>query len=102
MDMFKLMKQAQEMQGKVAAAQKSLETMEVVGTSGSDMVKITMSAKMQVKQVMLSQEAMQDREILEDLLVAALSDAKQKAAKLSEEVMGKATAGLNLPPGFNI
>lgn len=101
MDMFKIMKQAQEMQARVTDAQKSLETVEVTGSSAGGMVEVRGNAKGVVLQVVISDEAMQDKEILEDLVLAAFSDMKAKADKIAEETMGNATKGINLPPGFS-
>lgn len=103
-DMAKLMKQAQEMQGKMADAQARLDDVTVEGEAGAGMVKVTMTAKSEVKQVSIDPSLFtpDDREVVEDLIVAALKDAQTKAAEAAQAEMGKVTEGLNLPEGMKL
>jgi len=98
-----LMKQAQQMQENMRRMQESLATMEVEGQSGAGMVKVQMSCKHEVKRVSIDPSLVGDeREMLEDLLVAAFNDAAHKVeATIAEKVSGM-TAGLGLPPGFKL
>ncbi len=103
-DMGKLMKQAQEMQSKMQEAQDKLEDITVTGESGAGMVTATASAKGAV--VGLSIDASlfnpDDKEVVEDLIVAAIKDAQTKAAEAAQTEMGKVTEGLALPPGMKL
>lgn len=104
MDIRGMMKQAQAMQAKMQAAQAELETAEVEGAAGGGMVRVTATAKGQVKNVSIDESLMQpgEKEILEDLLVAALEDARKKAERVAGEKMKSVTAGLPLPPGMKL
>lgn len=97
-----LMKQAQQMQEKMAKAQEELALLEVEGQSGAGLVKITMTCKHDVKRVNIDPSVMDDREMLEDLVAAALNDANRRAEDLMQEKMGAFTAGLQLPPGMKL
>jgi hypothetical protein len=97
-----LMKQAQQMQEKMKRAQEELANLELVGQAGSGMVKVTVSGKHQVKKVEINEAAMDDREMLEDLLVIACADAYKQAEAASEQRMSGATAGMPMPPGFKL
>lgn len=97
-----LMKQAQQMQENMKKAQEQLASVEVSGESGGGIVKVTMTCHHQVRRVELAPGAMDDREMLEDLLVAALNDAGRKAETTTQEKMSGFTAGLNLPAGFKL
>jgi hypothetical protein len=97
-----LMKQAQQMQEKMKQAQEELANLEVEGQAGSGMVKIVITGQHQVKRVSLDDSVMDDREILEDLLVLAINDAVKKIENTSQEKMNKATAGMPLPPGMKL
>jgi DNA-binding YbaB/EbfC family protein len=97
-----LMKQAQQMQEKMKKAQEELNNLEVVGQSGSGMVKVTVSGKHLVKRVEIAPSAMDDREMLEDLLVTALTDAHKQVEVATESRMSGATAGMPMPPGFKL
>jgi DNA-binding YbaB/EbfC family protein len=97
-----LMKQAQVMQANMKKAQEELARTEVEGQSGSGMVKVTMTCANEVRRVTLDDSVMDDREMLEDLIVAALADAKKKADEVSKQRMSGFTAGLNLPPGMSL
>ncbi|WP_283744552.1 YbaB/EbfC family nucleoid-associated protein [Sideroxydans sp. CL21] len=97
-----LMKQAQQMQANMKKAQDELATVEVEGQSGSGMVKVTMTCSHEVRRVNLDQSVLDDKEMLEDLIVAALNDANKKVAETSQKRMSGFTAGMNLPPGMNL
>jgi DNA-binding YbaB/EbfC family protein len=95
-----LMKQAQQMQANMKKAQEELATMEVEGQSGSGMVKVTMTCAHDVRRVTLDASVMDDKEMLEDLIVAALQDANKKAGETSKKRMSGFTA--SLPPGMGL
>ena len=97
-----LMKQAQQMQANMKKAQDELATIEVEGQSGSGMVKVIMTCAHEVRRVNLDQSVLDDKEMLEDLIVAALNDANKKVAETSQKRMSGFTAGMNLPPGMNL
>ncbi|MCE1183568.1 MAG: YbaB/EbfC family nucleoid-associated protein [Rhodocyclales bacterium] len=97
-----LMKQAQMMQENMKKAQEQLAGMEVEGQSGAGMVKVIMTCAHEVRRVTIDPSAMDDREMLEDLLAAAVNDAIRRGEELSKEKMAGFTAGLNLPPGFKL
>lgn len=97
-----LMKQAQQMQEKMKQAQEELANLEVEGQAGSGMVKVIITGQHQVKRVSLNDSVLDDREMLEDLLVLAINDAVKKIESASQEKMGKATAGMPLPPGMKL
>ena len=99
-----MMKQAQQMQTKMAELQAALDQAEVTGQSGGGMVTITASAKGDPKKVKIDPKLADpnDIEVLEDLIVAALRDARQKGEAMVQEEMSKLTGGLQLPPGFKL
>lgn len=97
-----LMKQAQKMQENMAKAQEELANLEVEGQSGAGAVKIVMTCKHDVKRVAIDPSVMDDKEMLEDLIAAALNDANRRAEQTSQERMGALTAGLPLPPGMKL
>lgn len=97
-----LMKQAQMMQENMKKAQEQLAQMEVEGQSGAGMVKVIMTCSHDVRRVSIDPSIMDDREMLEDLLAAAVNDAVRRGEALSQEKMAGFTAGLNLPPGFKL
>ncbi len=97
-----LMKQAQEMQANLQKLQEQLASMEVTGEAGGGMVKVTMTGRHDVRSVRISEEAMADREILEDLVAAAVNDAVRRIESESQGRMSGLTAGLNLPPGMKL
>lgn len=103
-DMAKIMKQAQEMQGKMAEAQAKLDAMTCEGEAGAGMVKVTVSAKGDVKGIEIDPSLFvpDDKEVVEDLIVAAIKDGQAKAAEMSKSEMGKITEGLNLPEGMKL
>ena len=97
-----LMKQAQMMQDNMKKAQEELATVEVEGQSGGGMVKVLMTCRNDVKRVSIDASVMDDKEMLEDLLAAAINDAVRKAEATSAEKMGGLTAGMQLPPGMKL
>jgi nucleoid-associated protein EbfC len=98
-----LMKQAQAMQASMQKAQAEIETIEVLGESGGGMVKVTMNGKHEVKRVQIEPAvAGDDREMLEDLVAAAINDAVHKVDARVQEKMAALTAGMNLPPGVKL
>jgi DNA-binding YbaB/EbfC family protein len=97
-----LMKQAQQMQANMKKAQAELATIEVEGQSGSGAVKVLMTCAHEVRRVSLDDSVLDDREMLEDLIVAAFNDANKKAADVSQQKMSGFSAGMNLPPGMNL
>jgi nucleoid-associated protein EbfC len=97
-----LMKQAQMMQENMKKAQEQLAQIEVEGQSGAGMVKVLMTCGHEVRRVSIDASVMDDREMLEDLVAAAMNDAMRRGEALSQEKMSGFTAGLNLPPGFKL
>jgi DNA-binding YbaB/EbfC family protein len=97
-----LMKQAQQMQENMKKAQEQLASIDVQGQTGGGLVKVTMSCSHQVRRIELAPEAFEDREMLEDLLVAALNDAVRQVETTTQQKMAGFSAGLNLPPGFKL
>ena len=103
-DMGKLMKQAQEMQTKMAEAQAKLDDIEVEGEAGAGMVKAVATAKGVLKRLTVDPSLFNpdDKEVVEDLIVAAVKDAQEKAQDAQQSEMGKLTEGLPLPPGMKL
>ena len=97
-----LMKQAQQMQENMKKMQDQLATVEVEGQSGAGMVKVLMTCKYDVRRVSIDESVMDDKEMLEDLVAAALNDAVRKVESTTQEKMAGFTAGLNLPPGMKL
>lgn len=97
-----LMKQAQAMQANMAKAQEELASIEVEGQSGAGAVKVLMTCKHDVRRVTIDPSVMDDKEMLEGLVAAALNDATRKVESTTQERMGSLTAGLNLPPGMKL
>jgi nucleoid-associated protein EbfC len=98
-----LMKQAQAMQENLAKAQAQVAQLVVTGESGGGMVKITMNGKHEASRVQIEQALMsEDREVLEDLIAAALNDAVHKVTVTTSEKMAGAMGGLQLPPGMKL
>ena len=99
-----MMKQAQQLQKKMAEAQEKLTSIEVEGTSGGGMVKVLATAKGEIKRIMLDDTLMskEEKEMTEDLIVAAINDAKQKGEAASQEEMKSVTGGIPLPPGMKL
>ncbi|MBC6437922.1 MAG: YbaB/EbfC family nucleoid-associated protein [Rhodobacteraceae bacterium] len=103
-DMAKIMKQAQDMQTRMAEMQEALGTMTVTGESGAGLVKATATARGELTALDIDPSIFdpQDREVVEDLIVAAVKDAQAKAETRRQEEMNKLTKGLDLPPGMQI
>ncbi|HET6598841.1 MAG TPA: YbaB/EbfC family nucleoid-associated protein [Burkholderiaceae bacterium] len=96
-----LMKQAQAMQDNLKRAQDELANTEVEGQSGAGLVKVTMTGKHDVKRVIIDPSLLaDDKDMLEDLVAAAFNDGVRRAEELSQDKMGKLTAGMPLPPGM--
>ncbi len=96
-----LMKQAQAMQDNLKRAQDELALLEVEGQSGAGLVKVQMTCKHDVKRIAIDPSLLaEDKDMLEDLVAAAFNDAVRRAAQVSEEKMGKLTAGMPMPPGM--
>lgn len=101
--MGNLMKQAQKMQEQMQKAQEALAEAEVTGESGAGLVKIVMTGRHDVKKVDIDDSVMsEDKELLEDLLAAAVNDAVRKIEQNNQENMSKMTAGMGLPPGMKL
>jgi hypothetical protein len=104
MDIGELMKQAGAMQAKMQEVQEKIAGLEATGEAGAGMVKVTLNGKGYAKAVAIERSLMKedDAEILEDLIAAAINDAKSKLERQTEEQMKKMTAGLPLPPGMKL
>ncbi|HEX3170519.1 MAG TPA: YbaB/EbfC family nucleoid-associated protein [Burkholderiales bacterium] len=98
-----LMKQAQQMQENMKKMQEELATIEVEGQSGAGMVKVTMTCRHDVKRVVIDESLLKDdKDMLEDLIAAAMNDAVRRAEATTQEKMGGMTAGMGLPPGMKL
>lgn len=99
-----MMKKAQEMQAKMASMQDELEHETSVGEAGGGMVRVTLNGKGDMKAVYIDPAlfSREDKDVLEDLIVAAHSSAKARVADLAQEKMKEMTGGLSLPPGFKM
>lgn len=98
-----LMKQAQKMQADMQKAQEELANMEVTGQSGGGLVSVIMTGRHDLKRVSIDDSLMEDdKEMLEDLIAAAVNDAVRQLEEKSQEQMSGMTAGLNLPPGMKL
>ncbi len=102
-DMGKIMKQAQEMQGKMQQLQEDAANSTAIGESGAGLVKVTMTGRHDVRRVEIDDSLLQeDKEVLEDLLAAAVNDAVRRVEQVSKDKMAELTAGMPLPPGFKM
>jgi DNA-binding YbaB/EbfC family protein len=103
-DFLGLMKQAAELKSKMEAMQAEMDRIEVEGTAGGGMVTVKLSAKGEMRGVQIDPSLIKpdEKEIVEDLLVAAHADARRKAEALVQEKMKALTGGLPLPPGFGL
>ena len=98
-----LMKQAQQMQENMKIMQEQLATVEIEGQSGAGMVKVTMTCRHDVKRVLIDPSLVgEDKEMLEDLITAAMNDAVRKVETAIQEKMGGLAAGMGLPAGFKL
>jgi len=103
-DLMGMMQKVKELQEKMQQLQAELETLEVVGTSGGGLVTVTLSAKGTMKKLVVDPSLMKpgEKEIVEDLVLAAHADARVKAERLVEEKAKALTGGLPLPPGMKL
>jgi DNA-binding YbaB/EbfC family protein len=98
-----LMKQAQQMQENLKKAQDEIAAMEVEGQAGAGMVKVTMTGRHDVRRVNIDSSLMgDDKDMLEDLIAAAVNDAVRRVETLTQEKMGGLTSGFGLPPGMKL
>ncbi|MGH1373902.1 MAG: YbaB/EbfC family nucleoid-associated protein [Cellvibrionaceae bacterium] len=98
-----LMKQAQEMQANMQKMQEELANAEVIGESGAGLVKVTMTGRHDVREVNIDSSLLtEDKEVLEDLLAAAVNDAVRKVESSTKNKMGDLTSGMQMPPGFKM
>jgi DNA-binding YbaB/EbfC family protein len=101
--MGNLMKQAQQMQAKMAKAQEELAQMEVTGEAGAGMVKVTMTGSHSIRRVNIDDSLMDDdKDMLEDLIAAACNDAVRRVEEQNKEKMGSLTGGMQMPPGMKM
>ena len=98
-----LMKQAQQMQDNLKRVQEQLAQVEVEGQSGAGLVKVVVTCRNELRRIAIDPSLLaDDRDMLEDLVVAAVNDALRRAEQTAQERMGSVTAGLPLPPGFKL
>jgi len=97
-----LMQQAQKMQQEMQKAQEELARMEVTGEAAAGLVKVTMNGKHAVRRVEIDPSLLDDKEMLEDIVTAAINDAVNRIASTTQERMSDMTAGINLPPGMKL
>jgi DNA-binding YbaB/EbfC family protein len=98
-----IMQQAQKMQEDMKKAQEELEMMQITGQSGGGLVTIVMSGKREARKVTIDPSLLgDDKDMLEDLVAAAINDAVNKVGKMKKEKMAEVTAGLPIPPGFQM
>jgi len=97
-----LMKQAQQMQEKMKTAQAQLAALEVSGQAAGGLVKVSLTGKYELKRVQIDPAAMDDREMLEDLIVTAYSEAFKQGEAANAQLMSGETAGMPMPPGFKL
>lgn len=103
MNINQLMKQAQMLQDKVQKANEEVLKQEVTGESGAGLVKVTVTGRFEVKRVTIDESLLkEDKEVLEDLIAAAMNDGVRKIEKIKEEKMAGVTGGLPLPPGMKL
>ena len=103
-DLMKMMKQAQELQGRMQQMQDELAAVQVEGQSGAGLVKVTLNGKMEARAVKIDPSLLkpEDAEVVEDLILAAFQDAKSKAEAALQQKMQEVTGGLPLPPGMKL
>jgi nucleoid-associated protein EbfC len=97
-----LMQQAQKVQENLKKAQEELARLEVTGQAGGGMVEVIMNGRHEVRKVSIDPEVADDREMIEDLVAAAINDAVNRIQELSQEKMSGLAGGLPLPPGFTL
>lgn len=96
----RMMRQAQQLQNRLAKAQEELEAMSVEGSAGGGVVRVTMTGKQEVTEVIIEPEAAEDIDLLQDLVAAAVNDAFTRTQELAAEKMGAVTGGMNIPGLF--
>ncbi len=103
-DLMKMMKQAQEIQGRMQKLQEDLAALEVEGQSGAGLIKVRLNGKFEARAVHIDPSLIkpEEAEMLEDLIVAAFQDAKSKAEAAAQAKMQEITGGLALPPGLKL
>ncbi len=103
-NMSQIMKQAKAMQEKMAEMQKKIEETEIEGSSGGGAVKIVMNGKHEVKNLFIDPSIVNsnEKEILEDLIIAALNDVNKKIAESTNDQLGSISGGMGLPPGLKL
>ena len=101
-DMMGMLKKAQALQSKMSELQAELKTREIIGSSGQGRVKVTMNGSQDVLKISIDPEVVKpdETELLEDLVLAAINDARTKVTRLVEEEMGKLSGGMGLPKGL--
>ena len=99
-----MMKQAQELQKKINEVQEKLHSMEVEGVSGGGLVKIIATGKGEIKKINIDESLLksEEKEMTEDLIIAAINDVKKKSEEVAAEEMKNITGGMSLPPGFKL
>lgn len=97
-----LMQQAQKMQENLQKAQEEIANIEATGSAGGGMVSVTLSGRKECRKVRIDPSVLSDQEMLEDLIAAAFNDASNKIDAESQNRMGAATAGMQLPPGMKM
>jgi DNA-binding YbaB/EbfC family protein len=97
-----LMQQAQKMQQEMEKAQVELANLEVTGEAGGGLVKVTMTGKHAVRRVEIDPSLLDDQEMLEDIVTAAVNDAVNRVAETTQDRMSGMTAGMSLPPGMKL
>ena len=97
-----LMQQAQKMQQEMQKAQEELANLEVTGEAGGGLVKVTMTGRHAVKRVEIDPSLLDDKEMLEDIVTAAINDAVNRITSSTQDRMSHMTAGINLPPGMKL
>ena len=102
-DFTDMLSKAKEMQAKMKAAQDAIKNIEVEGEAGGNLVKVTLSGDYEIKSIKVSEQAKKETsEIINDLIIAAYNNAKEKLKKKSSEELSKATGGINLPFDFKL
>lgn len=104
MNLQKMMKQAQEMQSKIAAAQANIEAQEIDGAAGGGLVSLRINGKNNLLKIKIDDSLMklEEKDMLEDLIVAAFNDAREKLDSSAASQMSAVTSGMNLPPGIKL
>ena len=98
-----IISRAKQMQEKMKEVQESLKKIEVIGVSGGDSVKVTLTGDYEMKSIIVDENTKKEKdEIINDLIVAAYNDAKEKLKKKTSEEISKITGGIGLPPGFKL